>query len=190
MLPQGHFGLNIYSSSFSLQYFAISWCCLFLILLFPRISTFITAAVFCVRQPPLYLIGWQMLICVELEGAHRTFATFSGIFHRDLETSGPYMCHRSSCTLSQILGCTSQFMWSPYILHPAIMRWMIPGSNFAQSATWVLLALVDSCLYGSGACCPCAVLQAGLFYLLGGFLDVTHFLSLSMVHPMEGLGLW
>lgn len=58
-----------------------------------------------------------------------------------------YIVHRCPCTLSQ-LGYTA----STCILHPAIMLDSL-HDTFVRSATWVLLSMVDSCLYGSDGIC-------------------------------------
>lgn len=113
--------------------------------------------VFLVNHHYVWFVGQQLLVCLELSHC---------VSHWYLGPSSLFLPQMHLCTTSAtwlvLLVCTVLAC----ILHPTTLYCIVSGAP-----TWVLLAVVDSCLYGSGAyglflCFHdqslCAVLYTGL----------------------------
>lgn len=92
----------------------------------------------------LHLVGCQQL---ELKGCNTGPFVFGSVSYRDLGTSSLYCTQMSLYTIPAGIYCINLHLTSCYYMLDSL------HNTFVQSATWVLLSMVDSCLYGSDGIC-------------------------------------
>lgn len=103
-----------------------------------------------------------------------------------------HMHHICSCLVSQPLSYASQCMC--LTLHLTLCCYVVDGlwSTIAQSVTWVLLVLIEFCLFGSAASglILCRHIRVSVLSFKLSFIRISssRVLPLSIVYPTQVVG--